>query len=215
MYTQGNVESLRVGQSLLVGFKATKNPEKVQMELAEIIRQPNAGEVFNASDPNWGGAKARRAWRTITIADTKEIFPELSEAIDKAAAAGPGGPTVEVNILNPQHPEFGQLHLRVVERTVSEVMSIFEKTKSKSVKEDARYQLENLSKTAKRAGSDGEYLTHFGEPILSRSTIEFGKQAHRFLPMDVERLAKVEDFNLGVSFGEPVEEEINEEVEAS
>lgn len=82
---------------------------------------------------------------------------------------------MDLDILNP---EFNGVRFRV---------QISETT------EPTEWQAENLERAAKKAGKDGDYITHNGDYIFSNSDVvllpEGTDPTHSFLTPDTERLA--------------------------
>ena len=72
------VETLEPGETLLVSAKGI-NGGKIQLEFAEIIRNPNAKSsnplvaAFNASDSRFS-SKARRAWQAGEQVDIERLL---------------------------------------------------------------------------------------------------------------------------------------------
>jgi hypothetical protein len=197
---KGSINALQLGQSLLVAIKPTASDNsKVQLEVAQLVSQPNALEAFNADDPAFNRRKPRRAWLLASAAMVKDVWPQFASIVDKVMSTGEA---IEVNELNPSHPTLGQLNVRVFERTASEIAQELETTTSVSKKKDCSYLLNNLSTVAKRAGAGGAYLTFGGDPIVSRTEVVFGSAVHTFLPSDADRINTIENVNVTVDFAD-------------
>ena len=74
------VEQLEAGETLIAAIYKTKNADKFQVELAEVIVNPeapiNIAALANADDEAFAQSqpKARRAWQSFTSAMLKQYF---------------------------------------------------------------------------------------------------------------------------------------------
>jgi len=178
------VENLKEGQTLLIDAKKV-NGGKVQLQFAEIIKNPSAkssnrGEVIgllNASDSRFNsGPKARRGWISAEPADIQKHF-----GID-CSSLTTVGQTLAIGKLNPELAG-KRLRLQVTETV-----------------KPTEYQAANVEQTAKRAGTDGDYITHKGQYIFSNVDVVLENATHTFLEADAP-------VSIGVSI-EPVSSEL-------
>jgi len=167
------VKELTTGETLLVSAKLV-NGGKVQLEFAEIIKNPNtksssASELIgmlNASDARFNSApKARRAWMSAEKADILTVF-----GIDTTDLTTVGQ-TKELNLLNPT------VNKKALKIQVTETVKPTE------------YQAANLEASAKRAGADGDFITSKGAYIFSNTTVVIGEAKHTFLEADDNSVA--------------------------
>ena len=152
----GSVESLQSKNCLLIEAIKTKNPNKVQLHFAEK-KGANTNSLlamFNASDDRFS-SKATRAWISVEIEDAKKLLGvDLSATSDKWQMID-GKERMPLNIVNPVVLSNGQLiRVRVVETVTP---TDFEKT--------------DPEKFAKRAGKDGDFITHNGDYIFMHKEI--------------------------------------------
>jgi hypothetical protein len=164
----GSLETLKFGDTLLTEIRPVNYSDpgkpKVQIELAEFVRDPqrsvNALSIFNSDDDRFSG-KPRRAWLTVSPAMLKQHLN-----IDLPKGFEDGDEVITVNILNPA-VNGARLHIQVTETLTP-----------------TSWQLENLDKSAKRAGKDGDYLLYQGQYIFSNTEVVLGEPNHVFLEMD-------------------------------
>jgi hypothetical protein len=157
-------KEITAGQTLLSGVKAIKGG-KYQLEFAELIQNPTAKGgnslvgLLNASDDRFASAKPRRAWISGEKSDIEKTFgmkiEDMSEGDEK--------------LLDIVNPEVGGQRVRV---------QILETTQGSD------YQLMNIETKAKRAGKDGDYITHNGDYIFSNTSPVVGEAKHVFLVSD-------------------------------
>lgn len=159
------LKTLLIGQVLLVAAKGTRNSEKVQLEFAEIIKNPNskggngAEGLLNKSDERFSATSARRGWITGQKSDINEMLD-----IDVSELAA--GEVKELNVLNPTINGTA-VHVQISETT-----------------EGDDWQKANIEKSAKRAGKDGDYIKSNGKFIFSNASIVVGEASHTFLASD-------------------------------
>ena len=150
----GSLDTLQKDQTLLVNARKV-NGDKLQLEFAEIVKVNDRGEnvlsILNKSDDRFS-SNARRAWVTAEPSDATDSFG-VSFGPDAAWYASEKGEMLELNILNPMIKD---TRCRVL---VSETT------------EATDWQQENLSKSAKRKGKEGEYITHNGDYIFSNTEV--------------------------------------------
>jgi len=168
-----DVKTIVKGETLLIAVKGV-NGGKVQLEFAEIISNPynkaranNLVSMLNKSDDRFGSS-ARRAWITGQPGDISELLGLDVSSIEYGASK-------ELNVLNP---EIGGERLRV---QVTETIT-----------PDA-YQEANLEKSAKKAGSEGDFILHEGDHIFSNSEVVTGEPYHTFLKPDTYEAPVSED----------------------
>ena len=195
----GSIESLQPGQTLLVGARQVSNG-KIQLEFAEKVsasdRPVSALSLLNASDSRFSSG-ARRSWTTAEPAHASKTFGvDFSESNDKWYDSE-RGMQMDLNILNPAVELNGQSYrfkLRIVEVTS---------------KEANEWELDNVERAAKRAGKDGDYITHNGDYIFSRTEMVLTKPdqkvEHTLLESDTQ--ATQTPVNQGVTAEEVVKTE--------
>ena len=202
----GSLDTLVPGQCLLVGARKVKNG-KVQLEWAEKInngvRAFSALQLLNASDERFSSG-ARRAWFPTEITDVeKHLGIDLSERNEAwYVATNTAGNDVEImdlNILNPY--------------TEIEGIKYFFRMQITETTEPTEWQESNVETAAKRAGRDGDFITHNGDYIFSNSSIvllnpedEEDKITHSFLKPD-SRTVSLEKIK------EDIEEDFESETE--
>ena len=172
----GSLDSLKVGETLLISARQVANG-KISLEFAEKItakdRPVSALTVLNASDDRFSSG-ARRGWATAEPIDASKAF-DVNFGDDGEWYTSERGEMMDLDILNP---EFNGVRFRV---------QISETT------EPTEWQAENLERAAKKAGKDGDYITHNGDYIFSNSDVvllpEGTDPTHSFLTPDTERLA--------------------------
>ena len=161
------VDNLKPGETLLVKARGVKGG-KVELEFAEQISNPNKKGIsnplvalLNASDDRFSANKARRGWITGTATDIQKLL-----GIDVSSLTL--GQEIVFNKLNPT---LGgeRLRLQVVETTKAD-----------------EYQAENIDTTAKRAGKDGDFITHKGMYIFANVYVVpcSGEVKHTWLEAD-------------------------------
>lgn len=157
------VETLMPGETLLVAAKAVSGG-KIQLEFAEIIRNPYAQSsnplvaAFNASDSRFS-SRARRAWMSGEQSDIERLLGIQLGSIEQGASK-------ELNILNPKVNGV-ELSVQISETTSPD-----------------DYQKENIESTAKRAGAEGDFIMSDGKHIFSNTTVVAGEANHTFLAPD-------------------------------
>lgn len=172
-----NVAQLSVGQVAVVAFKRVIN-NKISVEFAEKMVNNNNSEaisalsLFNAGDPKFAG-KARRAWVVGTVDNIAKLLN--LDAEDLAAINGLSEGEVHVDtILNPSIELNGIKH--------------FAKIRIRETTTPTEYQAANVDTTAKRRGTNGEFMLHKGKYIFSNTDVQYipeGKEvAHVKLEAD-------------------------------
>ena len=157
------VDTLEKGDSLLVAAKGVKGG-KIQLEFAEHVTNPYAAASnslvsdFNKSDSRFS-SRPRRAWISGEQVDIEKLLgiklANMSE-----------GDTKELNILNPK-VKGNKVRVQIVETT-----------------DPDDYQEDHIEDTAKRAGSEGDFIFYKGKHIFSNTSVVTGEPMHKFLPGD-------------------------------
>ena len=177
----GTIEALQPGQTLLVSARQVSNGSKVQLEFAEQIattdRPINALTILNASDSRFSSG-ARRAWVTAEPSDASERFGIDFTSANEAWYMGARGEMMDLNILSPSLTMNGnKLYFKV---------QIEESTKPTD------WEADNIEKAAKRAGKDGDYITHNGDYIFSRTIVSLLSKGvaakHTLLESDTNKM---------------------------
>tara|TARA_R110002073_G_scaffold286459_1_gene451139 strand:- start:107 stop:706 length:600 start_codon:yes stop_codon:yes gene_type:complete len=172
----GSLDTLKTGETLLISARQINNG-KISLEFAEKItakdRPVSALTVLNASDDRFSSG-ARRGWATAEPIDASKAF-DVNFGDDGEWYSSDRGEMMDLDILNPT---FDGTRFRV---------QITEST------EPTEWQAENVERAAKRAGKDGDYITHSGDYIFSNSDVvllpEGENTKHTWLTPDTERLA--------------------------
>lgn len=152
------LEGLTSGDTLLVQAIKTANDSKVQLEFAEKMTQleGNSGALLgllNASDDRFSSG-ARRAWMTAEIND---IGAKLGINCGDDAAwehnSQLGRDVLPLGIMNPAISNH-RLRVRIAETVIP-----------------TDYQKENIEKSAKRKGAEGDFITFEGKYIFSNTEV--------------------------------------------
>ncbi len=150
-----SLESIVKGDTILIDAKQVKG-NKVSLQFAEVITNPNRAEgarpsnplvsLLNKSDSRFA-PRARRAWITGEKSDISSAFGlDLSTLNNE-------GDVLSLNMLNPK---VEGIRARVV---ITETV----------VPND--YQKDNIDTAAKRAGKDGDFILCDGKYIFSNSDV--------------------------------------------
>ena len=164
----GSLETLTPGQTLLVQARKV-NGNKIQLEFGEVLQQAdrpqNALGMFNKSDERFNvGTRARRSWLTVEPQDAQEL---LGVDLGGDYTTNEMGHVVKpLNILNPE-VNGQRLRVQIVETT-----------------DATEWDAENIQTSAKRKGKDGDFITHKGMYIFTRSTVVLGEPTNVFLEAD-------------------------------
>jgi len=167
----GDLATLKPGTSLLVHARRVANG-KVQLELAERVETGTGSSndplaMFNKSDDRFSARGARRAWITVEPVDATELLGiDLTSGYNDADERG--RELKVLNVLSPTATE-DAIPLRV---QITETVTPDD------------YQMENVEETAKRAGEDGDFITHKGMYIFSNTKVVFGEPNHTLLEAD-------------------------------
>lgn len=199
----GALDTLVPGQCLLVGARKVKNG-KIQLEWAEKInngvRAFSALQLLNASDERFSSG-ARRAWfPTESIDVEKHLGINLSDGNEAwyltTNTSGNDVEIMDLNILNPY--------------TEIEGIKYYFRMQITETIEPTEWQKENIETAAKRAGKEGDFITHDGDYIFSNSFIilvnpedEKDEVKHSFLKPDARTVSL-----------EKVKEDIEEDFES-
>ena len=174
----GTIEALTPKNTLLISARQVANG-KISLEFAEKIqtkdRPVSALALLNASDDRFSSG-ARRGWLNVMPEDaTKYLGIDFSDAND-AWYDTEKGMMMDLNIMNPQ------VNLNGIE--------YFFKVYIVETTQGSDWQVKNVQKAAKRAGKDGDYITHNGDYIYSNGKIDlFTKDQepkHELLTADTE-----------------------------
>ena len=142
----GSLDTLKSGETLLVSARQVANG-KISLEFAEKISTKNrpvsALTILNASDDRFSSG-ARRGWATAEPVDASNALG-INFGDDGEWYSSDRGEMMDLDVLNP---EFNGTRFRV---------QITETT------EPTEWQAENVERAAKRAGKDGDYITHEGD----------------------------------------------------
>jgi hypothetical protein len=191
----GTLETLTPEQTLIVHARKV-NGDKLQLEFAEILsredRPVNALGMFNKSDERFSlQGRPRRAWLTVEEDDAAEL---LGIDLGGDYITNDMGHVIKpLNILNPlivsgQHAGT-RLRVQIVETT-------------KATEWDAA----NIETSAKRAGKDGDFITHKGMYIFTQSTVSLGAPQNVFLEADApstsEGISAVDGISVNTETGE-------------
>ena len=179
MDIKSQLNALKTGETLLVQALKTKNPNKVQLELAERVRsvEGNAGSLLgmlNKSDERFTSG-ARRAWMTAEITDVGELL-NINVGDDADWTLTETGK--DVLLLGILNPEIQDMRLRLqINETV----------------EPTEWQAENIDTAAKRKGADGDFIKHKGQYIYSNTGVVLMKKGenpeHTVLTADTAPVA--------------------------
>ncbi len=165
--SSGSLETLQVGETLLISARQVANG-KLSLEFAEKItakdRPVSALTVLNASDDRFSSG-ARRGWATAEPVDASSAFG-VNFGDDGEWYTSEKGEMMDLDILNP---EFNGVRFRV---------QITEST------EPSEWQAENVERAAKKAGRDGDHITHEGNYIFSNTDVVLDEANHTFLQPD-------------------------------
>lgn len=163
-----SISIIEKGETILVAAKQI-NGGKVSLEFAEIISNPNAGakgsnpltQLLNKSDSRFS-PRARRAWESGEKSDIEALFGLDLSSLSEV------GDTQELNILNPTVQGM-RVRVLLTETTIP-----------------TDYQRNNIQTQAKRAGKDGDFITHDGMYIFSNTNAVpmEGEPQHTFLKAD-------------------------------
>ena len=192
---KGSLDTLNPGDTLLVQARKVSNG-KIQLEFAEIIqtidRPISLLSILNRSDDRFA-TRARRAWITAEPADASEDF-DVNFGDDGDWYVSEKGELMDLGILNPEYNGI-RMKLRIFETLTP-----------------SKWQEANLETSAKRRGSEGDFITHGGEYIFSNTDMVLTNDEvkHVLLESDdapsansstdtvkTEKVEKVEESELG------------------
>lgn len=176
------VENLKKGQTLLIDAKKV-NGEKIMLQFAEIVQSreaESAASILNASDARFTQPKARRHWLAVTAQDLKEVFG-IVLADDQEILV--------INRLNPVSLKEGAAKGKRIRIVINET------TKG------TQYQMENIEKTAKRAGADGPIMTSGGLPIFPNLDLVFTNEEPKHVILTADKVSAVS--SVSQNAGEP------------
>ena len=124
--------------------------------------------MFKKSDDRFASG-ARRAWLTSEAEDASELLGidvDFTEDGEWEEEESTGYEIVPLHILNPT-VEGVPLKVQITETTVP-----------------TEWQEENVERAAKKAGRDGDYITHEGNYIFSNTDVVLNEAVHTFLQPD-------------------------------
>jgi hypothetical protein len=163
-----SISNIEKGETILVAAKQL-NGGKVSLEFAEIISNPNSGakgsnpltQMLNKSDVRFS-PKARRAWESGEKSDIEGLFGLDLSSLNEV------GDRQELNILNPTVQGI-RVRVLLTETVIP-----------------TDYQRDNIETQAKRAGKDGDFITHEGMYVFSNTDAVpmEGEPEHTFLKAD-------------------------------
>lgn len=167
----GSIDTLKKGDTLLVNARKVANG-KIQLEFAEIINSNTKGvnvlALLNKSDDRFS-SNARRAWMTAEPTDAAELLG-INLGANQPWYASDKGDMLDLYILNPSMYD---TRMRVIVNETTE---------------PTEYQAENLERSAKRRGKEGEFITHNGDYIFSNTDVVLSndntEEFHVFLESD-------------------------------
>lgn len=189
----GNIDSLKFGNTILVGAKETADESRIQLEFAEIVINPSSGNnilgMFNKSDSRFTeDRKPRRAWQDATKESAAALLglPELETAeYAPVDDMGNGKPFLVLNVLNP---------VIVEGEAAGERLRVFV---NETTTPD-QWQKDNVLKAAKKSPSKGFCLSPDGEPIFSQPEVGFSSESS-FIAHDRDKFATGEEVEQIVS----------------
>lgn len=148
--------NFEAGQSHLIGFQNINSETKVQMIIGERIELPNRSDdvlaEMNASDDRFSKRGVRYHWLTSELEDIKRVFGD--EYYTNAVDAKANETLVAYHVENPTMSG-KPLRIQIIE----------------SNQPRNQWDIDNLERSAKRAGAEGEYLLANGMPIFSRTKV--------------------------------------------
>ena len=175
----GKLDTLQINDVLIVQARQVAN-DKVSLEFAEILdtnsnRSRTALGIFNKSDERFSSG-ARRAWLTCEPSDAAELLEidGLSfedDAKDWYEDEETGYVLMQLTILNP---------------TVDGIPLKVEVTETITPTD---WQKDNLKRAAKKAGRDGEFITHQDCHVFSNTDVVIGEANHTFLEPDTRAVS--------------------------
>ena len=167
----GKLETLNIGDVLLVKARNVSG-DKIQLEFAEVLenstRTKSALGMFNKSDDRFTSG-ARRAWLTSEPQDAVDLLGidiDFTEEGKWEEEESTGYEIMPLHILNPT-VEGVPLKVQVTETTTP-----------------TEWQEENVERAAKKAGRDGDHITHEGNYIFSNTDVVLDEANHTFLQPD-------------------------------
>ena len=166
---KGSLDTLNPGDTLLLQARKVANG-KIQLEFAEIIqttdRPVSLLSILNRSDDRFA-TRARRAWITAEPADAGEDFG-VNFGDDGDWYMSEKGESMDLGILNPEYNGI-RMKLRIFETLTP-----------------SKWQEANIETSAKRRGSEGDFITHGGEYIFSNTDMVLTNDevTHTFIDAD-------------------------------
>ena len=149
----GTKDALQKGDTLLVDARQVAN-NKIQLGFAEVLttaKVENVLSLLNKSDDRFN-SKARMSWQTAEPLDAQELLG-INFGPDAPWYDSPRGKMLDLNVFNPT---MFDKRCRIV---VTETLK------------GTEWQLENLKKSAKRKGKEGDFITHNGNYIFANTDV--------------------------------------------
>jgi hypothetical protein len=159
---------------------------KVQLTFSQLVNINTEKDSFNplallnASDERFNQQKPRYAWMSAMPQDIKTQF-----GIDVSNLKE--GEELVIGLVDPRYASFpdAQLNIEIIEKV-----------------EGTDYQVANFEKSAKRAGTGGEFLLHNGMYIYVNPRIVPREPKHVILPIDKKDDKKVISNAIAEALGE-------------
>ena len=173
----GSLDTLKPNDVLLVQARKVANG-KIQIEVAELIEKdnklPDVLNLINESDNRFSNGGARRHWATAEQVDSTKYFGiDFMDTANWYMGTSKSGISVELLDLNVLNPVVNDQRCRII---ITETIT------------PTDWQADNIEKSAKRKGKDGEFMTHDSNYIFVNSrlvlTNENTKNEHTFLDLD-------------------------------
>jgi len=172
----GSLDTLKPNETLLLQARKVSNG-KIQLEVAESVqvsdRPMNVLGMLNKSDDRFK-SNARRTWITAEPTDATDLFGiEFGAEAEWYMGTSKAGSEVELLDLNILNPVINDMRCRIL---ITETIDATD------------WQAENIERSAKRKGAEGEFITHDSNYIFSNTTLvltnEDTKEMHTFLKPD-------------------------------
>ena len=163
----GSLDTLKFGQTLLVNARKVAG-NKIQLEVAEILQdqEVNLLQMFNEGDDRFS-RRPRRAWLTAEPAAASKYLGIDVDDDSKYYTNEMDRVVMDLNVLNPTIN--GQrLRIQVTEQTAP----------------PSDWAAANIERSAKRKGKDGDFITHNGDYIFTKSEVVLNEPKHTFLEAD-------------------------------
>ncbi len=149
----GTKDALQKGDTLLVNARQIANG-KIQLAFAEVLtssKVENVLSMLNKSDDRFS-SKARMSWQTAEPLDAQELLG-INFGPDAPWYDSEKGKMLDLDVFNPT---MFDKRCRII---VTETL------------QGTEWQLENLKKSAKRKGKEGDFITHNGNYIFANTDV--------------------------------------------